>query len=425
VKPFLLKCHPDVHVSGDAKAINLAAIQNLNSYLDTLQAIESADKFVRTRQSQERIFEIDFVLLMEAKPRMKKRDKVAGQNRTRRKVELVLPPFALCQEMADIANYVTVSHQTRKSPDYVRQRFRDHCRGELLKLMSVAGLDAPPDASMEDTNESDANWESVLEYGSNDPGGTKNEGVTSQRGSRTFQRSHHHVHWNATRWQKSRSPRQSAYEQSRQRFTANIQWHNYDKLYAQAVAEMNADAATEGLIEKSPGRRREMIASILAKVRLWSPPSPTLVPTAASHETPDEPEDSRRPEISFVEQLVAFRRLSLLLDQNFASLQMEEFGAMWETCRIVLTPSRPYNVSSSALHRRQRRQTESSLNDSTVPGFSFTLHPDWTVTIHIPIDFRDDELVQELDRNVWDFYNLLGDGTEDLFPDQRERSLRS
>jgi hypothetical protein len=133
---------------------------------------------------------------------------------------------------------------------------------------------------------------------------------------------------------------------------------------------------------------------------------------------PGELKDSR-PDISFVEQLVAFRRLSLLLDQNFASLQMEEFGAMWETCRIVLTPSRPYNVSSSALHRRQRRKAESSSNDSTVPGFSFTLHPNWTVTIQIPIDFRDDELIQELDRNVWDFYNLLGDGTEDLFPDQR------
>jgi hypothetical protein len=82
---------------------------------------------------------------------------------------------------------------------------------------------------------------------------------------------------------------------------------------------------------------------------------------------------------------------------------------MWENMVLVLTPSREYNVSSSARYRRHRRSLDSE--------FAFTLHPDYSVTIHVPIDFQDDELLQELDRNLWDFYNLVGDGLEGLYPE--------
>jgi hypothetical protein len=36
--------------------------------------------------------------------------------------------------------------------------------------------------------------------------------------------------------------------------------------------------------------------------------------------------------------------------------------------------------------------------------------------IHIPIDFEDEELIAELDRNLWDFHNLVGNGVDDLYP---------
>ena len=92
---------------------------------------------------------------------------------------------------------------------------------------------------------------------------------------------------------------------------------------------------------------------------------------------------------------------------------------MWESCRIVLTQSRPFNVSPSALHkRRTARNGAAAAAEAT--GFSFTLHPDFSVTIHVPIDFRDDELIQELDRNVWDFYNFIDDdGMDELFADEQ------
>lgn len=114
-------------------------------------------------------------------------------------------------------------------------------------------------------------------------------------------------------------------------------------------------------------------------------------------------------ETDVVEQVVAMRRLSLLLDEHFETLHLERFGRLWEKCNFVLAPARLYNTSASALHKRRLRMG----GDQT--GYSFTLHPDFSVTIHIPLDFRDDELIQELDRNLWDIYELIDDGFNSLF----------
>jgi hypothetical protein len=49
-------------------------------------------------------------------------------------------------------------------------------------------------------------------------------------------------------------------------------------------------------------------------------------------------------------------------------------------------------------------------------GYQFSYATNGVVTIHIPIDFTDEELVTELDRNLWDFYNIVGNGVEELYP---------
>lgn len=365
VKPFLLKCHPDVHPSASAKKINMTAIQNLNSYMDTLQSMASGT--AKQHEGRDRVVEIDFVMHAEG-GRGKKKDK--GPNTSRRKVELMLPPTHLVHEL--------VASMNGKSPTSAASQLRlqEHSKQEVIKLLRVAGLKIPNDIStlsFEDALEQELGLSDDFdEDNAQQPMGQPQDTSTG------FRRAH------------NIRPK-TAYERNRDKFTANIQWQNYDRIYKEAVRDMNADYATSGLIKHNEGRRRSMIAGILSRVRL-------------------QPNQDGEP-ISFVEQLVVFRRLSVLLESNFEDFQMEEFGEMWETCRIVLTPARDYNASGSALHKRRKKE-------GATTGFSFTLHPNLSVTIHIPIDFRDDELIQELDRNVWDFYDFFGDGMDELFPQQ-------
>ena len=64
--------------------------------------------------------------------------------------------------------------------------------------------------------------------------------------------------------------------------------------------------------------------------------------------------------------------------------------------KIIISASRPYNISATAMRKRRQKQLET--------GYRFTIHLDNTVTVQIPVDFRDTELIEELHRNVGDFY---------------------
>jgi hypothetical protein len=363
VKPFLLKCHPDVQRTDDAKTINLSAIQHLNSYLDTVQTILSAHSLSkRTQEPSTRIFEVDFMMTLPEQTvssgRAKKLKKLKVEEgdapTSRRKVELALPPLDLCRRLASLPHGPELTE--------LRDKVQRHSSIQLVRLLKVASLPVPKDLDTEAENE-DGNMQDFWSH---------ELGLDQQGQTRV------------SRFDFVENEQQRAYHQNRERFTRSINWKKFDALYKKAVADMKADFATEGLIKDHTGRRRSTIANILSKLRLQEETDP-------------------------VQQLVAIRRLSLLLDEHFETLSMEEFGRLWESCKFVLTPERQYNTSSSALHKRRLQRADT--------GFSFTLHPDFSVTIEIPIDFRDDELIQELERNVWDIYDLLeaDDGFESIF----------
>ena len=369
VKPFLLKCHPDMQQSESAKQTNLLAIQNLNAYIDTIQNLLSRTTTSRStalQQNQTRLFEIDFVvtlsddeqnrtMAMPTKKASKKKTSVAAASR--RKVELVLPPDDLIRAWQH--NHRSSSSSSSLSS---RRSIERHAANQLVRLLKMAGLEV----SNRHLNYSDTEGDDMY-----DP---LQEAWEHTLDLNELERPHYdHVRFERTE-----------YEKSRDRFTASINWKQYNKLYEKAMADLRADLATEGMIAGHPGRRREMIANMLAKVQLEE-------------------------EIDVLEQLVALRRLSLLFDEHFETLHMERFGRLWEKCNFVLAPSRQFNTSASALYKRRVRMG----GDQT--GYSFTLHPDFSVTIHIPIDFRDDELIQELDRNLWDIYDLIDDGFSSLF----------
>jgi hypothetical protein len=163
----------------------------------------------------------------------------------------------------------------------------------------------------------------------------------------------------------------TAWDRSRDRFFRRINWNKFDQVYEQALKDAQANLETKGLIRDNPKLRRQLLAKILSHIQFTEAVEP-------------------------LERLVAFRRLLRLLDENFDYLELESFGGYWEDLRILVTESRPYNTSSSAMRKRRQRHLET--------GYRFTIHHDNSVTVQIPVDFRNDELIQELRRNVKDFY---------------------
>ena len=109
VKPFLLKCHPDVQPTPAAKQVNLSAIQNLNAFLDTLQVFADGKYNPKQHHASNEIVEIDFVLQIEAGRRGIKNKNQPHTSGSRRRVELLLPPRGLCRQLTEAANGSTTS----------------------------------------------------------------------------------------------------------------------------------------------------------------------------------------------------------------------------------------------------------------------------------------------------------------------------
>ena len=110
--------------------------------------------------------------------------------------------------------------------------------------------------------------------------------------------------------------------------------------------------------------------------------------------------------ISPLERLVAYRRLLRFLDESFDELRLEDSGRYWEEqMTLMVAEPRPYNISSSALRKKRKK------NQNFETGYSFTIHHDNKVTVTIPVDFENDELLQELLRNMVDFMQMQTQGT--------------
>jgi hypothetical protein len=172
------------------------------------------------------------------------------------------------------------------------------------------------------------------------------------------------------------------WEASRQRFWSRVQWKKFDAMYQQAMQDAQAHMMTCHKIRNTPRLRQALLAKILSNIQFTE-------------------------EVLPLERLVAYRRLLRLLDEEFDALHLEDFGTFWEDQTTwIVTEARPYNTSSSAMRKRRQRHMET--------GYSFTIHHDNTVTMMVPIDFANDELVQELRRNIIDFVewtsNSGGDG---------------
>jgi hypothetical protein len=320
IKPFLLRCHPDVQQNEDARKLNLVAIQNLNSYVDLVSEALKSGKSPRP-MGENNVVLIDFIINVEGPSGLRKKSPVSFPSR--RQVELSMPTL-----------FRETTGQTAPETVFYRRAAR-----ELVKLLRVAALPVPSGQAQDGADvlfEDEADGESQS-------------------------RPHHH------RFDTAPHPSSpgAKYRANRERFTSAINWKEYEKVYRAAIADMEADRMTSGLVRNHAGRRRRLIAQILSQVECDVT-------------------------IDLTEQLVAFRRLSLLLDEHFDKLQLEDLGAYWESCRLEISSDR---------------------------DFAFTLHPDNTVTIRIPIEFTDEQLIREFDRNLWDFVDIVEDDSfSGIFP---------
>ena len=350
MKPFYLKCHPDVQSSDVAKEVNLAALKTINSLMDTLEATCNG-KVVDWPLT----LEVEFLVPV-SDPKIKKLEMTS-----RRNVVLVLPPKSFRD---------TLLRSTGSKKELIIESMQRKIQLEFVKILKIASLPAPD----------------IIDYGINEGSNDNHSWLLDELGLdanedfnplKPKQESNFGGH---QRFNDDPPPERptTQWEQSRERYTSSIDHKKLNQMYQEALFEMQADIATYGYL-KDPRRRHEFLNRLLARVQL----------------------DKDATQIDMMEQLVCFRRLSLIFNDNFEDLKFEEMGKMWEELTIILTDPRTFNIS-----KRKKKSGES--------GFRFTYSADNKVTIHVPIDFQDNELISELKQNLQDFAELFGDSFEEI-----------
>jgi hypothetical protein len=262
-------------------------------------------------------------------------------------------------------------------------------------------------------------------------------------------------------------------QQQRQAFMQRIPWGKFRENYDQAFLDAQADWTTSRMNLFNPKtaegreRRERLVSQICSNVRILRLKQEVDEIMGKN----DEEYDDIPGGLDVVQQLIAIRRLNLILYDNFDYLQMENMGRMWENIGIVLLPPRVNRRRSqnqkeddprhhTTIHpgrkltkweRRMKRrdrmkpvsrdqmryvadlhfnkisnkdshgEDDKTQNDRELrylepeSGFKFSYgtradHGTGQVTAYIPVDFGDDELVRQLYSHVYDYFdNCCGD----------------
>ena len=191
-------------------------------------------------------------------------------------------------------------------------------------------------------------------------------------------------------------------QQQRTAFINSIPWNQFALDYDNAYRDAHADFITNRLnlynINTVEGRERreQMVSLICGKARIITAchrvdddGGDAEKRKSSSYQSQDDDHDGNNntnilsqeervdedivPEgLDVIAQLVAIRRLSLLLYDNFDHLQMERMGRMWERLVIVFTPPRTNKRGGSSVRERSSlvgnnsRRGDSSTSSSLV-----------------------------------------------------------
>ena len=437
--PFLLLCHPDKISSSspDLRETNLRATQTLNGLIDTVEALydrcgggQSVSTQPAGRIELQGRYEVEFLVPCSSDDDLvggsSKKKKRGGGDRqtsyTRRSIIITYP--------ASLRDDVHIVDGSGRYSLAAAAALRRRTAKEIVRLLKVAGASVPEDVLSGLLNDAGAGVidgeHGAASYGHEDY--LVDEMDLGGLGVDTFLRKGRFR--GASDASGSRRPR-TQYEKSREAFVKSVDWAELRRRTEDALQDAEADMATSRIMKRDERRKEQMISNVLSRVTV------DANPVRESNENPDDNsskansiKDKRTDEekgLDPINQLIALRRLSLLLADNYDELQMDDMGKLWDNTHIVLTPSRDSNdgspardeagntiVQSSAAYGISRRRNP--LIASKESGFKFTYGSDGGITVYVPVDFTDEELTLQLTSNVWDVYNLCGDGVEDLYP---------
>ena len=355
VKPFLLRVHPDVQPD-DAKPFNLKAIQNLNSFLDSMENLAIGKKPHPVDKKE--FVEIDFIIAVEdhRKGFKKKKNKPPPMN-CRRKVQLTWPVEG-----------------AEEHPQYLVR----HVGQQITKLLRVAGLKVPLELLNNEASSWSSSSEATKAVEDEDPLTREDhfwgdELDLDQAGAQMH------------KTQEERKDFQSMYQKAaaaRRRYTDSIDWKKVQALHKEAYAEVTETLQRQSRTKDIREARLHFIAKILSRV-------------------------SRDESLTVMDLFVANRRLALLFDHYHERLQLEGSRSLWQVVQIRVGGPRAYNTSPSAMHRRRLRKADN--------GFSFSYLANGDISFEIPFDFQNDELLQEWERNIYDFNRMKNNEMLDIY----------
>ncbi len=390
VRPFLMKFHPDRQGADavnapTAREVNMKALQTLNGMIDTVDQI-----FMRAAEPTKSIsagrIELQPSYIIEFLVQSGNSDGRRAVKRPKEELVASRRSVELSFDEKDINSVQMVDAKTGKFSFRAANTIRIKAMKEIVKLLRVAGLNVSSEHKSQ-IEQASGRLLDELDLASEE------RGVSGRN------------------FQYKRRPK-SEYEKSRERYMNTVDWKKHKVMYEDALRDAERDIATEGLMTMSDERKKRFVSGIISRIRIFDGlfDDPILKETQASYHHNIKLDKSLEP----LQQLIAMRRISLLFNDNFQDLEMEDMGRVWESMTIVLVAERKgQNVIKGVPYSRLKR-----LKRGRESGFKFCYHSDDNITVYVPIDFQDEELIKEMKAHLCDFHALCmaEDGFLDFFP---------
>ena len=430
IRPFLLTYHPDrlQNTTNITKQENLKAIQTLNGMIDTIDHIynramdDSSIDTTSTTSSSPRMelqskYTIEFLV-------PSNNDTSNPSTTTKKQKEAISTRRSVDLNFTSKERNIVQSIDGKKGTysKTAAKIVKIKAMKEISKLLRVAGLEVPDfydeviDGAEFDLKQDVIHRRELLDIHDQmildelDLGEDVFNDNNNNSGRSRFDYSS-----SSSRFEKRREPK-TEYEKSRERYMKKVDWKKHAELYDEAMEDMKRDLATDGLIKMNESRKQKLVSEIISRIRIYDKSIHGSGNTNTDDNNDGSQNDDRAEDemvVDPLQQLIAIRRMSLLFMDSFEELEMEEMGKMWENVFIVLTPERTKGTGQTGAPFSRRKR----LREGRESGFKFAYHDEGKLSVHVPIDFLDDELIGELNRHLDDFYDLcVGDVLKQFLP---------
>jgi hypothetical protein len=406
------------HLSIKAREVNLKAVQIINGLIDNLEDLigrcvppcysdgdrNNNNKSVGSLPELKARYEIEFILPSSEDnssnnsngPIKKKRYKERREALTLRSITMEFPEslrssvrqWALTS-FPDTSSSSSSSKYT--NPDYephpqeqesyrVAMQLRQHATAEFVRLLTISGMEVPRSSALDgmmhggdkssrvsSKAKEESQW-TLSDHFLHEIGINPMEDVVDPSSSPSQKQGTTSAFFGRMQQPRQHSPSYSTkMQQQRQAFMSKIPWEKFRTNYDQAFLDAQADCTTSNLKLFNPKtvegreRRERLVSQICSNVRI-------LRVTETDDVDSSEFDDDIPEGLDVVQQLIAIRRLNLILYDNFDYLQMERMGRMWENLGIVLLPPRENRRGGGGGGAQRRKKDPRHANAIIHPG---------------------------------------------------------